>query len=65
MGIGADMAANCSVEVQSADPWGILVTNAELTAFVDPGFGPELYDSTQVCGGLLWYCILRRGCGAS
>jgi len=48
LGIGADMAANASVQVDAADPWGILITNGEFTAFVDPNFGPELVSPAQV-----------------
>ncbi len=42
------MAANASVLVESADPWGILITNGEFTSFVDPNFGTQYADSTQV-----------------
>lgn len=40
--IGADMAANASVQVDSADGFGILITNGEFTAFVDPHFGQQV-----------------------
>lgn len=48
LGIGADMAANASVQVDASDPMGILITNGEFTAFVDPQFGTQYADSTQV-----------------
>jgi hypothetical protein len=48
LGIGADMAANASVLVEAADPWGILITNGEFTAFVDPNFGPEYTSPAQI-----------------
>lgn len=34
--------ANASVQVDAADRFGILVTNGEFTAFVDPKFGTEV-----------------------
>ena len=39
LGIGADMAVNASVLVDASDDFGILITNGEFTAFLDPGFG--------------------------
>jgi hypothetical protein len=48
LGIGADMAVNASIKVDSADPWGILITNGEFTSFIDPHFGNQKADSTQV-----------------
>jgi len=49
LGIGADMAVNASVLVDSADAWGLLITNGEFTAFLDPGFGTKSdADSTQI-----------------
>jgi len=48
LGIGADMMANASVRVEAADPWGILITNGEFTAFVDPNFGPEYTSPAQI-----------------
>jgi len=48
LGIGADMMANASVLVEAADPWGILITNGEFTAFVDPGMGPEYVSPAQI-----------------
>lgn len=42
MTTGADMAANASVQVDAADPFGILITNGEFTAFVDPNFGKQV-----------------------
>jgi len=48
LGIGADMAINASVLVDSADAWGLLITNGEFTAFMDPGFGKTDADSTQI-----------------
>jgi len=48
LGIGADMAANASILVEAADPWGILITNGEFTSFVDSNFGVQKADSTQV-----------------
>lgn len=47
MGIGADCCANASVWVDSADPWGILITNGEFTSF-SGSFGPDVADHTQV-----------------
>jgi len=47
LGIGADMATNASVLVESADPWGILITNGEFTAFVDNS-GPQNTNPAQV-----------------
>ena len=34
--------------MDSADKWGILITNGEFTAFVDPNFGTKVADSTQI-----------------
>jgi len=48
LGIGADMMANASVQVDAADPWGILITNGEFTSFVDPHFGNDKANPTQV-----------------
>lgn len=48
LGIGADMMANASVLVESSDPWGILVTNGEFTAFVDSNFGTEYTSPAQI-----------------
>jgi hypothetical protein len=48
LGIGADMAANASVQVDASDKFGVLITNGEFTAFVDPKFGQQHADSTQV-----------------
>ena len=45
------MQANASVQVDAADPFGILITNGEFTAFVDPQFG------TQVCICIQWNLI--------
>jgi hypothetical protein len=42
------MAVNASVQVDSADEWGILITNGEFTSFIDPTFGKSDADSTQV-----------------
>ncbi|XP_062517478.1 uncharacterized protein LOC134192746 isoform X2 [Corticium candelabrum] len=42
LGIGADMMANASVQVDSSDAFGILITNGEFTAFVDSHFGTQL-----------------------
>ena len=36
------MAANASVQVDAADAFGILITNGEFTAFVDPHFGQQV-----------------------
>ena len=36
------MAANASVQVDAADGFGILITNGEFTAFVDPNFGQQV-----------------------
>jgi hypothetical protein len=47
LGIGADACSNASVVVESADPWGILITNGEFTSFTG-GFGPDGADHTQV-----------------
>jgi len=51
LGIGADMAVNASVLVDAADAFGILITNGEFTAFMDPNFGATSADSTQVVVG--------------
>ena len=48
LGIGVDMAVNASVQVDSADAWGILITNGEFTAFLDPTFGNTTAPSTQL-----------------
>ena len=37
------MAANASIKVEAAKPFGILITNGEFTAFVDPTFGKQVY----------------------
>lgn len=50
LGIGADMMVNASVQVDQADPYGILITNGEFTAFVDSSFGIQA-DSTEVLVG--------------
>ena len=34
--------ANASVQVDTADPYGILITNGEFTAFVDSNFGTQV-----------------------
>jgi len=47
VGIGADCCANASVQVDSADPWGIAIVNGEFTSF-SGGFGPDVADHTQV-----------------
>jgi len=48
LGIGADMMSNASVRVEAADPWGILITNGEFTAFVDPHGGIENTSPAQI-----------------
>jgi hypothetical protein len=48
IGIGADMAVNASVQVDAADSFGLLITNGEFTAFIDPTFGNITADSTEV-----------------
>ena len=40
---GVDVAANASVQVDAADPFGILITNGEFTSFVDPNFGQQVF----------------------
>ena len=35
--------ANASVQVDASDPYGILITNGEFTAFVDPRFGTQVH----------------------
>jgi len=40
LGIGADLAFNASVQVDGAQPMGILITNGEFTAFDDTNFCP-------------------------
>jgi hypothetical protein len=46
VGIGADCCTNSSVQVDSSDPWGILITNGEFTSF---SFGADTpQDHTQV-----------------
>ena len=42
------MTVNASVQVDSADAWGILITNGEFTSFIDPTFGKSDADSTQI-----------------
>ena len=51
VGIGADESHNASVLVESADPWGLLIVNAEFTAFSQSGFGPAYGNHTQVIVG--------------
>ena len=51
VGIGADESHNASVLVESADPWGILIENAEFTAFSQSGFGPSYGGHTQIVVG--------------
>ena len=46
VGIGADACTNSSVRVDSADPWGILITNGEFTSFTFETDSPQ--DHTQV-----------------
>jgi len=48
LGIGADMIVNASVMVDMADPWGLLITNAELTSFCGSGWPCEERSSAQV-----------------
>lgn len=48
VGIGADESHNASVLVESSDPWGILIANAEFTAFSQSGFGPTYGNHTQI-----------------
>lgn len=46
VGIGADCCTNSSVRVDSADPWGILISNGEFTSF---SFGADTpQDHTQI-----------------
>ena len=45
---GADESHNASVLVESADPWGILIANAEFTALSQSGFGPAYGNHTQI-----------------
>merc|ERR1719253_1380307 len=35
LGIGMDLATNASVQVEQSQPYGILITNGEFTAFCD------------------------------
>jgi hypothetical protein len=42
------MMANASIVVEAAQPQGIQITNGEFTAFVDPQFGVQKANSTQV-----------------
>lgn len=37
LGIGMDLATNASVQVDQSQPYGILITNGEFTAFCDTG----------------------------
>ena len=37
------MAANASVQVDAADPFGILITNGEFTSFVGSKFGQQVF----------------------
>jgi Pectate lyase superfamily protein len=48
VGIGADLAANASVQIDQADEWGILIVNMEATSFCDGHFCNTTADSTQV-----------------
>ena len=48
VGIGADESHNASVLVDSADAWGILITQGEFTAFSQSGFGPAAGNHTQI-----------------
>eukprot|EP00937_MAST-01D_sp_MAST-1D-sp2_P000523 g523.t1 len=38
LGIGMDLATNASVLVEQSQPFGVLITNGEFTAFCDGGF---------------------------
>ena len=54
------MAANASVQVDAADPFGILITNGEFTAFVDPHFGQQVYIYTSTVTYSNMYIVARR-----
>ena len=46
LGIGQDLATNASVLVEQSQPFGILITNGEFTAFCDGGgFSPPTCDA--------------------
>ena len=59
--VGADMAANASVQVDAAKTHGILIANGEFTSFVDPNFGHQVLHCTQQ---LLYtvYCTKAFNC---
>ena len=40
LGIGQDLATNASIQVDQSQPFGILITNGEFTAFCDGAFAP-------------------------
>jgi hypothetical protein len=50
LGIGQDLATNASIQVDQSQPFGILITNGEFTAFCDKnGFSPpSCKDPSQV-----------------
>lgn len=55
------MAANASVQVDAADGFGILITNGEFTAFVDPNFGQQVCWQTAIdFVSLQLYLLVRR-----
>jgi len=41
LGIGADLALNASVLVDASQPFGLLITNGEFTAFRNKNFSPK------------------------
>ena len=53
LGIGQDLATNASVKVDQSQPFGVLITNGEFTAFCDDGgFAPPSCDKpSQVIVG--------------
>ncbi|XP_065193900.1 uncharacterized protein LOC135825089 [Sycon ciliatum] len=48
LGIGADMVANASVQVDAAQGEGILITNGEFTSFISKSWGKQYAEPTQI-----------------
>ena len=51
VGIGADNCRNASVQVDGSQPYGLLITNGEFTAFCDPGLDGAALKPGGVCHG--------------
>jgi hypothetical protein len=58
LGIGADLCTNASVVVDQGQPYGILITNGEFTAFIDKNFCPS-------CVGDPTHVVTNAGNGAN